>query len=216
MPKSYPRLPIAEPNTNPDASLLSPDASRFPDVKVLLISQRADGFFLERFNERGTFVALRGTTGWTMRCARLTRNTARSPNGDFVRMMLIHWNTSGGDLSSDRSLEPPFGMNHRFAESRASTRWPKSQCCCGRDGAARCNSEARCRVSIGNSGDQPNARTCAASLRLHRVRHRAEYPFPCDLRRELFPWRRSAIRRGCVGRLGERGPTRALSAPIRV
>jgi hypothetical protein len=30
-----------------------------PDVKVLLISQRADGFFLERFNERGTFV---GTT----------------------------------------------------------------------------------------------------------------------------------------------------------
>lgn len=30
-----------------------PVARRDPDVKVLLISQRADGFFLERFNERG-------------------------------------------------------------------------------------------------------------------------------------------------------------------
>jgi hypothetical protein len=27
-----------------------------PDVKVLLISQRPDGFFLERFDERGEFV----------------------------------------------------------------------------------------------------------------------------------------------------------------
>ncbi len=27
-----------------------------PDVKVLLIRQRADGFFLERFNDRGEFV----------------------------------------------------------------------------------------------------------------------------------------------------------------
>jgi hypothetical protein len=30
-----------------------------PDVKVLLISERVDGFFLERFNERGELV---GTT----------------------------------------------------------------------------------------------------------------------------------------------------------
>jgi hypothetical protein len=30
-----------------------PVARRDPDVKVLLISQRADGFYLERFNERG-------------------------------------------------------------------------------------------------------------------------------------------------------------------
>jgi hypothetical protein len=30
-----------------------------PDVKLLLISERPDGFFLERFNEHGEFV---GTT----------------------------------------------------------------------------------------------------------------------------------------------------------
>jgi hypothetical protein len=45
-----------------------------PDVKFLLISQRTDGFFLERFNERGESV------------------------------VLIHWNTCAGDLSSDRGL----------------------------------------------------------------------------------------------------------------
>jgi hypothetical protein len=159
VPKSHPRLRIAEPNTNPDASLLSPDATRFPDVKVLLVSQRADGFFLERLNERGTFVALTRHDGMDDAMREAYSEYGQISEWRFVRMMLIHWNTSGGDLSSDRSLEPPFGMNHPFAESRASTRWPKYQCCCGRDGAARCNRQARCRVSIGNSGDQPNART---------------------------------------------------------
>jgi hypothetical protein len=49
--------------------------------------------------------AQRGTTRWTTRCARPTRNTIQSPNGDCVRITLIHWNTCAGDLSSDRSLE---------------------------------------------------------------------------------------------------------------
>jgi hypothetical protein len=37
---------------------VSPVARRepVPDVKVLLISQRPDGFFLQRFNERGELV----------------------------------------------------------------------------------------------------------------------------------------------------------------
>src|SRR5271165_239640 len=50
-----------------------------------------------------SFWAKRGTTRWTLRCARLTRITAQSLNGDFVRMVPIRWNTSGGDPRPDRS-----------------------------------------------------------------------------------------------------------------
>ena len=190
-----------------------------PMSAVPSFSQRADGFFLERFNERGTFVALRGTTGWTMRCARLTRNTARSPNGDFVRMMLIHWNTSGGDLDFARSAWSSLlsALNHRFAESRAGNPMAEISVLCGRAEQQRCRRQNRScmRVWIGNSGDQPNARTCAASLRLHRVGRRAEYPFPCDLRRETISLEAIRHPSGVRRTTGERGPTRALSAPIR-
>ena len=79
------------------AEVLSP-----APLRVLLIRQRPDGFFLERLNER------RGSVGTTQhdeistRCARLSRNTAEPPIGDFVRMMSIHSSTSGRDLTPER------------------------------------------------------------------------------------------------------------------
>jgi hypothetical protein len=51
------------PNGRPGESQRAPDVEtgqhRLPDVKVLLIDERVEGFFLERFNDRGEPV---GTT----------------------------------------------------------------------------------------------------------------------------------------------------------
>ena len=82
------------------AEVLSPSPDR--DVKILLISQQPDGFFLERFNDRRELVG--STRHDEMDDAMREAYSEYGAVSDWSSALMtwIHWSTSRGDPTPDR------------------------------------------------------------------------------------------------------------------